>query len=184
MSESPRPLTAEMLNQARRVIDRAMANADIEETAELHDFSRWAIREAARLSSRRPVSSGAIPEDAIERATTAAFAWFREHPDGASSEDEWRDLFHTVLEAVWPAELERLRALELGDWQARYSDASHRLDRYKDDLAAAEARLARYATLEAAARELVAALWAYGGAPRAFERFRAALQALDGDAGG
>jgi hypothetical protein len=45
-------LTADMLNQARRVVDRGMANGDITETPELHAFSRWAIRAAAALEDQ------------------------------------------------------------------------------------------------------------------------------------
>lgn len=44
-------VTADVLDQARRVIDRGMANAEVVETPELHAFSRWAMQEAARLRS-------------------------------------------------------------------------------------------------------------------------------------
>lgn len=42
-------LTVDMLDQARRTIDRAMANGEIAETPELHQFSRWASRAARAL---------------------------------------------------------------------------------------------------------------------------------------
>lgn len=42
-------VTADQLDAARRVIDRGMANGDIAETPDLHAFSRWAVRAAARI---------------------------------------------------------------------------------------------------------------------------------------
>ena len=42
-------ITADQLDAARLVIDRGMANAEIPETLELHDFSRWAVRMARML---------------------------------------------------------------------------------------------------------------------------------------
>ncbi len=112
---------------------------------------------------------GAIPEEAVERAREAVAQWFHEHPDGASSDEEWRDFVRTVLEAVWPRETWSYdRALEEAHHRAEKAEAglqamqvrwSRMVEQSKQHVerakvkVEAEARLARYTELEAAVRE-------------------------------
>ena len=45
-----------------------------------------------------------LTDEMVERARVAGQRWFSTHDDGASSDDEWRDLYRAALEAALSSE--------------------------------------------------------------------------------
>ena len=98
----------------RRITVRADSMRDDLEWADRMAAQHERIRSPADVQGRATMSeelvTGAIyryvpqpdeiTDEAIERAFQAGARWFAEHPDGASSDDEWRDFHRAALIAA------------------------------------------------------------------------------------
>lgn len=52
------------------------------------------------IEVRRSGKSIEVADELVDQAFVAGKNWFAAHPDGASSDDEWRDHYRAVLYAV------------------------------------------------------------------------------------